>query len=102
VRLQLAAKKPRGDTFLSALIVKAMHRNDNFFISYLKNYQNELNYANMMYSCKLLLEIALDNNSKEVIDLFKLKKKNYAEETTPEIYFESLRLACRYSHVEMF
>lgn len=60
-----------------------MHRDDTFFINYLKNYQNELNYAKMMYSCKLLLEIALDNNSKDVIDLFKLKKNNYAHEVTP-------------------
>lgn len=55
-----------------------------------------------MYSNKLLLEMALENNNESVVELYRLKKANYAFGVPDLIYFESVRLACRYSHYEMF
>lgn len=76
-KLSLQPSKSLTSQYLSTLIVKSIYKNDDFFITYLHNFQNELNYATMMHNYKLLLETALDNSSKEVLELFRLKKDNY-------------------------
>jgi hypothetical protein len=56
----------------------------------------------MIYNCKLLLEMALDNGNEQVIELFRLKKDNYALDVGEEIFYESVLLCCRFSHKVMF
>ena len=63
---------------MSNLIVKSMYKNDDFFINYLRNFQNELNYANMRHNYKLLLETVFENGDDDILELFMLKKDNYS------------------------
>jgi len=50
--------------FISDLISRALYREDPFFISYLHDFQNELDYPSLNHNYKLLLETALDSNNK--------------------------------------
>jgi len=52
---QQKRRKGLSTSFLSSLIVKSMYKNDTFFINYLRNFQNELNYSNMYHNNKLLI-----------------------------------------------
>jgi hypothetical protein len=65
--------------FISSLISRALYKEDHFFINYLHNFQNELNYPSLSHNYKLLLETALDSNNKEVLELFRLKKEHYIQ-----------------------
>ena len=40
VKLSQTTQQQRSNAFMGFLIVKAIHRNDSFFINYLRNYQN--------------------------------------------------------------
>lgn len=50
-----SSSRQKSSSSLIQLIVRAILKNDSFFLNYLKNYQNELNYASMIYNSKLLL-----------------------------------------------
>lgn len=39
---------------------KAILRGDSFFLNYLRNYHNEVNFAALTYNSRLLLETALE------------------------------------------
>ena len=63
---------------LSALLYKAIIRSDNFFFQYLKGFHHNINFAHLTYNNKLILEIMLENDKREGLELFKLKKSNYS------------------------
>lgn len=79
-----------------------MLRNDGFFIAYLRNFHNDVNYASAVYNCRLLLELVLETNHTDAQELFKLRRLNYSELSSPEVYFESVRLCCHYSNHDFF
>lgn len=81
---------------------RAILRTDSFFLNYLRNFHNELNYAALTYNSRLLLEIALETGKSEALDLFKLRKNNYATVVNEDVYFSSLRACCRYSCYDIF
>lgn len=49
---------PEGIIALQA--ARAILRNDSFFLNYLRNFHNEVNYAALTHNSHLLLETALE------------------------------------------
>lgn len=75
---QWRCRKEGTEGVIAMQAARAILRGDSFFLNYLRNFHNEVNYAALTYNSRLLLETALETGKPEALDLFKLRKNNYA------------------------
>jgi hypothetical protein len=75
---QWRGKKDGTEGMIAMQAARAILRGDTYFLNYLRNFHNEVNYAALTYNSRLLLETALETGKSEALDLFKLRKNNYA------------------------
>jgi hypothetical protein len=52
---QWKGKKDGAEGMLAIQAAKAILRGDSFFLNYLRNFHNEVNYAGLTYNSRLLL-----------------------------------------------
>lgn len=57
---QWRERKEGQEGMIAMQAARAILRGDSFFLNYLRNFHNEVNYAALTYNSRLLLEIALE------------------------------------------
>lgn len=80
-------------------LYEAIIKRYDFFIDYLKEYHNQVNYNALVVSGKPLLELVLDEDYCKAMELFTLRRANVNDSA---ILYSNLELACKFSRSDFF